>query len=199
MNRNGSVIDSLWRSAEAAGSVIDELSGQYPGAAFAIDAPRRPLPTPRVHYWNGERWRARRKADRGFGRHCEVVIAACGLARPQWTPVAPTAPDWMTCGFELFAACVSQGLTVEEVFPSASYGQLTGDASARVEMPLNGFARGPKDMLDAVVAAFSLREFMADRGDQCGNGDGLGRIVLPRPITHPAFAAVQCWPVDQGG
>jgi hypothetical protein len=49
-------------------------------------------------------------------------------------------------------------------------------------------------MLDAVVAAFSLQEFLHDRGGQCGDGDGLGRIVLPRPITHASYASVQRWP-----
>jgi predicted nuclease with RNAse H fold len=194
MDRKGVVIESLWRSADAPEAVIAELSGRYAPAAFAVDAPRCPLPSPRIHYWDGDRWRARRKADRGFGRHCEVVISACGLARPQWTPIGPGAPDWMICGFRLFTACVQQGLAVEEVFPSAAYTQLAGDAEARVEMPLNGFAQGPKDMLDAVLAAYSLHEFTRGCGAECGNGDGLGRIVLPRPVEHPVFAAVQGWP-----
>jgi predicted nuclease with RNAse H fold len=194
MDRTGVVIECLWRAADTPEAVIAELSGRYAHAAFAVDAPRCPLSSPRIHYWDGDRWRAKRKADRGFGRHCEVVVSACGLARPQWTPIAPVAPEWMVCGFRLFAACEQRQIPVEEVFPSATYAQLAGDADARVEMPLNGFAQGPKDMLDAVLAAYSLHEFMHGRGAECGDGDGLGRIVLPRPVEHPAFAAVQRWP-----
>ena len=37
-------------------------------------------------------------------------------------------------------------------------------------------------MLDARVAAVTVREFIKGRGEQIGDLDGLGTIVLPRPI-----------------
>ena len=53
---------------------------------------------------------------------------------------------------------------------------------------------GPKDMLDAWVAAATVREFVEGRGAEVGGGDGLGTIVLPRPIREPAIDEVMRWP-----
>ena len=94
----------------------------------------------------------------------------------------------------LFEACQGLGVRAEEVFPSAAYKQLDTDPDARIELPLSQFSRGPKDLLDAVVAAFSVREFMQGLGSAFGGCDGLGEIVLPRPIVHPNFAGVSVWP-----
>jgi hypothetical protein len=42
---------------------------------------------------------------------------------------------------------------------------------------LAGFLKGPKGMLDAVVAAVTGMEFLAGRGEEAGGGDGLGTIL----------------------
>jgi len=47
--------------------------------------------------------------------------------------------------------------------------------------------------LDAVVAALTVREFKSGRGTEVGGGDGLGTIVLPRPVQNP-IQAVLNWP-----
>ena len=52
-----------------------------------------------------------------------------------------------------------------------------------------GFARGPKDMLDAAIGALVVREFVAGRGCEVGGGDRLGSIILPRPL-HQELASV---------
>jgi hypothetical protein len=194
MDGSGSISHNLWQAADEPKDAIESLLSRYPNAAFGIDAPRRPLPAPREHYWDRTGWRARRPSDRGHGRHCEVVVSACRLARPQWTPLADAAPDWMRLGFALFEACETVGVSAEEVFPSAAYKQLEHDPSAQVQLSWRGFAPGPKDMLDASMAAYSLREYRSGRGGACGGGDGLGTIVLPRPVGNTVYAAVQQWP-----
>jgi hypothetical protein len=100
----------------------------------------------------------------------------------------------MKLGFELFAAAAVVA-DVYEVFPSASYKLLHGDASARLVMDLSGFSLGPKDMLDAHIAAFTVQEFLRGRGEAIGGGDGLGEIVLPRKITNRR-SGVLLWPND---
>jgi predicted nuclease with RNAse H fold len=98
----------------------------------------------------------------------------------------------MQLGFALFEE-LGKDFDVYEVFPSASYAMFAGDRAARVSMLLGGFAPGPKDMLDAYVAAATTREFVQGRGGEVGGGDGLGSIILPRPITK-AIAGVLTWP-----
>lgn len=184
-----------WISPGRSDALAGDLAQRYPGAVVGIDAPRQPLKQPRRHYWTRAGWRDASPGDRGHGRHCEVAIAALGLARPQWTPLRGAAPAWMVEGFALFEALERHGLTTEEVFPSAAYRQLEEDPSAQISMPLRGFARGPKDMLDAVVAAFCVREFMQGRGCAIGGGDGLGQIVLPRRVKPGRLAeGVLVWP-----
>lgn len=158
-----------------------------------IDAPRCLLSRPRHWFWDGikEEWRPRRRSERGYGRHCELVLAACGLANPQWTPLRGHAPDWMKLGVRLFEALDGLAETYE-VFPSASYAQLRDDHQASVTLAFRGFAPGPKDMLDAYVAAVTVREFVAGRGCRVGGGDGLGEIVLPRPLK--GTLRVTAWP-----
>jgi hypothetical protein len=162
--------------------------------AIGIDAPRMPLPKPRVAYWNraNSTWRSCLPSDRGRGRHCEVILAAHRVASPQWTPLAESAPDWMALGFALFDA-LAEFPNVFEVFPSASYAQLSGDDSVRFQLSLQGFSRGPKDMLDAHVAAVTVREYVQGRGQAVGGGDGCGEIVLARPLTSGPEAVLR-WP-----
>ncbi len=125
------------------------------------------------------------------------MIKAYGIANPQWTPVAgeDIGQEWMSVGFALFDALNARAPTIE-VFPSASYRMLDKDSAVRVEIPLAGFLEGPKDMLDAIVAAVTGAEFLAGRGQEVGGGDGLGAIVLPRklPPVAPNVAAVLAWP-----
>ena len=195
----GKSIDNFWldtpsSSQTLSGKVASHLRAFSTGPlSIAIDAPRTPLQHHREWYWDGSRkdWRPRRGTDRGLGRHCEVVIAAHRLANPKWTPLVRDAPPWMQCGFDLFAG-LKPFWTVEEVFPTASYAQLQSQ-SIRVEIDLRGFAQGPKDLLDAYVAAATLREYHQGRGSAVGGGDGLGQIVLPRPIDKP-IPRVLAWP-----
>lgn len=194
MNPRGRVVENGWFTAGEACRRLDALAAAYPGATVGIDAPRRPLPAPRRHYWTATGWRAGRATDAGRGRHCEVVVAACRLARPQWTPTLDGAPAWMRAGFDLFKHCAAAGLQAEEVFPTASYAQLDDDPDARLTLPLSHFRTGPKDMLDAIVAAFTVREYTAGHGSAAGGGDRLGTLVLPRPLRHPRLETLQAWP-----
>ncbi len=62
------------------------------------------------------------------------------------------------------------------------------------------FSPGPKDMLDAVAAAFTVRVSADGRGSEVGGGDGLGTIVLPRPLTDlEKISAVHHWPDRRHG
>lgn len=178
--------------AAAAASLDRAVAQLAPGSvAIGIDAPRCFLPAPRRWYWSKDHWRPATGRDRGTGRHCEVVIAALGLARPQWTPLEAGAPGWMRLGVALFEALGSR-YTVFEAFPSASYMQLKDDPSLRIGIRLGDFYGGPKDMLDAYVAAATVREYVRGAGGAVGGGDGLGTIILPRPVA--STPAVLAWP-----
>jgi len=98
----------------------------------------------------------------------------------------------MQAGFALFAALDKRAPTYE-VFPSASYTILQDDPPLRIGIRLNRFAPGPKDMLDAYVAAATVREFAQGRGCAVGGGDGLGEIILPRPLPKPIEEVLR-WP-----
>ena len=197
IDSEGAALGATWsdsgvvpvREAVAAWSEKGAITG------IGIDAPRRPLPSKRVHYWNGARgmWRSASEKERGHGRHCELVISALRLANPQWTPLGDEAPAWMQLGFEIFAD-LEPRWAVYEVFPSASYSQLRADTEARLNVSFQGFASNPKDVLDAYVAAVTVREFLAGRGCAVGGGDGLGEIVLPRCVSSPE-SAVHRWPM----
>jgi len=207
------VLDGAGESVEAgwvSGSVrevVKSLNGlvqrlaETRGAPLAvgIDAPRTHLRSPRKWYWDGSgrRWRSRRPSDLGNGRHCEIVIAAHRLANPQWTPHRPPFPDWMQLGFALFAA-IEKRASVYEVFPSASYTLLKHSSPLKIDVGLNSFAQGPKDMLDAYVAAATVREFVEGRGTAVGGGDGLGEIILPCPLPRPIEEVLR-WPGEAKG
>lgn len=162
---------------------------------FGIDAPRMPLSSPRKWYWNGAKkeWRERKPTEKGLGRHCEVAVKVHGLANPQWTPLKRNAPDWMRLGFELFQALEQIG-TNYEAFPSASYTQLEQDSSLQLTVNFSNVRKGKTDMLDAWMAAATVREFIEGRGMEIGGGDGLGSMILPRAIPAP-IGAVLNWPV----
>jgi len=192
----GRSVATHWLPAESesvvARAAVDFVK-RFPPMAVGIDAPRGPLPTERMHYWETgpKRWRYARTTDLGRGRHCEVVVAAHRLASPQWTPLRVDAPPWMLLGFALFAALGSV-VDTYEVFPAASYRLLRG-SEARVEVDLAAFLPGPKDLLDAYVGAITVREYVQGRGIAVGGKDGLGEIILPRPIPQP-IPAVLDWP-----
>lgn len=193
--RTQRVVENGWIATGDLVKEVQSLASCHEGAVFAIDAPRRPLPTPRTWYWrNKSGWYRGTGSEKGRGRHCEVVIKAYELANPQWTPLAIDAPEWMRNGFEIFGALEDRARALE-VFPSASYRMLDEDIDIEVNVPLSGFLQGPKDMLDAIVAAVTAGEFLAGRGQEVGGGDGLGTIVLPRPITKPA-CDVLGWPAQ---
>ena len=187
-HRNGFVCEALVDQ-------LDRALGCRGAWHFGIDAPRQPLSEARAWFWDRktERWRARRGGERGWGRHSEVVIRSCGLANPQWTPPEAAAPEWMELGFELFRELERREFSVHEVFPSASYTMLAGETHQPVTLDFSSFASGPKDMLDAVMAAFSVREFLAGRGQEVGS-DGLGTIVLPRLLPRNTTPALLAWP-----
>lgn len=205
LDRDARWVAGGWSSPGAGDEIDEEIAAavreleQARGtqARVAIDAPRRPLPAPREAYWDGakRRWRARRRGDRGLGRHCEVVVAALRLGRPQWTPLAGAVPEWMRLGFRLFDT-LGDGRPVDEVFPSATYAVLAGRDEPLVTLSLGACARGPKDALDAATAALTIREHERGRGMAVGGGDGLGTIVLPAPVDAGASAGVLFWPAD---
>ena len=84
--------------------------------------------------------------------------------------------------------------TVYEVFPSASYALLADNNDVRLDTDFSACKPGPKDMLDAWVAAATVREFVEGRGAEVGGKDGLGTIVLPRPLPEPVIVEVLQWP-----
>lgn len=164
--------------------------------AVGIDAPRRPLAGPRTHAFRGGlggSWGP--MAGVGWGRHCEVVVKSLGLGNPQWTRPAGEEPAWMSLGFALFQGAEAAGADpVLEVFPSAAYRALEG-ASEVVRVPAGALAPGPKDVLDATMAAATVRRVLEGEGAELGGGDGLGTIALPRRLTREeAASAVHRWP-----
>ena len=194
IDESGMLIESGWFSNDEDDAVnlvkrFSELGQIYVG----IDAPRMPLISKRQWYWSSakRKWTPR-KVQKGNGRHCEVVISAHRLANPQWTPLEQDAPEWMLLGFKLYSALEGHAI-VYEVFPTASYACLQGNSEVRVDADFSACKPGPKDMLDAMVAAATVREFVAGNGAEIGGGDSLGTIILPRPIPNP-INEVLVWP-----
>jgi len=195
VNTNGTLIDSGWfdRPLPEAALLVTKWS-RSGRVCVGLDAPSVSLSAPREWYWNRTRGRwVRRGRQKGYGRHCEVIISAHGIARPQWTPVIDHAPAWMKLGFGLHSA-LEELATVYEVFPSAAYTLLQGDRDVRVRTDFSACKPGPKDMLDALVAAATVRERAEGRGSEVGGGDGLGAIILPRPLPEPVIEEVLAWP-----
>ena len=197
INNNGILIESGWFSSDETDAVDLFKRWSKSGQIYiGIDAPRTPLVSKRQWYWSGakRKWN-RRKTQKGNGRHCEVVISAHRLANPQWTPLEKDAPEWMLLGFKLFSA-LEKLTKVYEVFPTASYACLQGNSDVRIDTDFSECKPGPKDMLDAMVAAVTVREFVNGKGTEVGDGDGLGTIILPRPLPEPVIREVLEWPSD---
>ena len=87
----------------------------------------------------------------------------------------------MDLGFKLFDALTGFP-HVHEVFPSASYIMLENNRDVSIRINFAQFVVNPKDMIDACIAAATVREFIQGRGEQVGGGDGFGTIVLPTTI-----------------
>ncbi|MDF7825818.1 hypothetical protein P4B35_17445 [Pontiellaceae bacterium B12227] len=194
LEANGELLESGWFATAEEGFQCLEPLAESNLLHFGIDAPRMPLSNPRKWYWNGAQkaWRARKPAEKGLGRHCEVAVKAHKLANPQWTPMKKGAPDWMRLGFELFQTLEKLG-TTHEAFPSASYTMLEKDPSLQITVNFSNVRKGKTDMLDAWMAAATVREFAEGRGMEIGGGDGLGSIILPRLISAP-IGLVLDWP-----
>ena len=196
LDNDGVLISSGWflSPKEEMVKLVSDLKKDN-HVSTGIDAPRQPLLSPREWYWDrrGSKWR-RRIAQRGYGRHCEIVISAHRLANPQWTPIIGEVPSWMAIGFDLFNALKGLIPSVYEVFPSASYSLLCGVTDVRISIDFSSCLNGPKDMLDALVAAATVREFIGGRGEEVGGGDGLGTIILPQPLPSPVIQEVLLWP-----
>ena len=194
VDESGTLVESGWFATANEGLRRLKPLAREHQLHVGIDAPRQPLPAPRKWYWNGakKQWRKRTAAEKGLGRHCEVAVKAHNLANPQWTPLKKAAPDWMLLGFELFRTLGKIG-TVHEAFPSAAYAMLEHDSSLQLTVNFARVRPGKTDMLDAWMAAATVREFVEGRGAEVGGGDGLGTIILPRPLKNPV-AAVLSWP-----
>ena len=191
----GTLADSGWFSNAETDAVELLKKWSESGQVYVgIDAPRMPLFSKRQWYWNKSkrRW-DKRVSQKGYGRHCEIVISAHRIANPQWTPLNSEAPEWMNLGFRLYSALDDLAI-VHEVFPSASYALLHGNSDVRIIANFSACKPGPKDMLDAWVAAATVKEFTEERGVEVGGGDGLGTIVLPRPLPQPVIEEVLQWP-----
>ncbi len=105
-----------------------------------------------------QNWLGRAGFSKGIWSALRNCSSAHRIANPQWTPLEAEAPEWMKLGFKLYEAL--EGLaTVHEVFPTASYTLLQGNADVRIDADFSAYKPGPKDMLDAWVAAATVREF----------------------------------------
>jgi len=198
IDESGRAIASDWSDCKVDDVVraVRRLAFGRGDLTIGVDAPRMPSEKSRAWYWDRKTlgWQPSLPGDRGWGRHCEVVISVMKLANPQWTPLVEAAPPWMRFGFSLYRALQALG-DVLEVFPSASYRQLAELDGPRVNLSFRAFARGPKDMLDAYVGAVTALEYKKGNGSEVGGGDGLGSIVLPRPVVA-APAALLVWPAE---
>jgi predicted nuclease with RNAse H fold len=176
--------------------IIDDLEKNVTKSiAIGIDAPRAPLTVPRQHFWNRNRnsWRNRNEGERGYGRHCEVILKSLNIANPQWTPTEDNCPTWMQLGFALFS-CFKDREGVFEVFPTASYSIFKGRTNPKVTIDFANFSTGPKDMIDAFVSAITVLEYSEGRGCAVGGGDGLGSIILPGPLPVDNSHPILRWP-----
>lgn len=193
LSPDGELLDAGWAAEASAASVLERLQRwTEPGRELVVgvDAPRSLVPNGRAWAFRRGNW-VHRQPTLTAGRHCEVVLRTCGLANPQWT--GPEPEPWVQLGIELFQA-LGEVATVHEVFPSATYVQLAGTTEPALQLSFGEFAPGPKDMLDACMAALTVREYELGRGCSAGGGDGFGAIVLARPCTHRHFATVNVWP-----
>ncbi|BCS98379.1 hypothetical protein DSLASN_40110 [Desulfoluna limicola] len=199
VNESGTMVDSGW--FEDPESCAGDLAERFKGHPLyvGIDAPRLCMTAPRQWYWSGAKgtWRHKTPAERGWGRHCEVVIKALGLGNPQWTPTLEASPEWMLKGYSVFQA-MDNISTTYEAFPTACYRLLEKGHSLPMTLDFSTFAPGPKDMLDACVLAATVRNFCNGLGSEVGGGDGLGTIILPAPVQEHNKPELFEWPGKQG-
>ena len=196
-------IDSGWLDGPDQGDICQQLRAliakhlTHPEMEIAvgIDAPRMGLPAPRKYYWRDGGWVNRTSQDRGYGRHCEVVIKALGIANPQWTRLKDQSPPWMALGYSLYQTLHNIN-HLYEVFPSASYKLLDGNLLPVIGLSFAHFVHGPKDMLDACVCAYTVHAFINGRGFEVGGGDGMGTIILPGQLPVSDSYPVLHWPKD---
>ncbi|MFZ5451779.1 MAG: hypothetical protein ACOZF2_07920 [Thermodesulfobacteriota bacterium] len=198
-------IDQGWLEGDSTKSicrdlvrVITKIEKKDNGlVAVGIDSPRHPLGSPRNHFGDRGRqtWRQRVSSEKGYGRHCEVVLKVLDLANPQWTAIRENCPAWMLLGFALFS-CLENRQGSFEVFPAASYCLLNSRTSPEVSSNFSEFAYGPKDMIDACVSAVTVMEFIQGRGCGIGGGDGIGSIILPTPLPVEGDHPVLRWPPE---
>ncbi|VGO17345.1 hypothetical protein PDESU_05941 [Pontiella desulfatans] len=194
LDESGTLMQSGWFPTAREGRRSLEPLAKGHRLHIGIDESRVPLAKPREWYWNGSKqeWRTRKASEKGLGRHCEVAIKAHNLANPQWTPMKKDAPGWMQLGFGLFKELDPLGTTYE-AFPSASYKMLESDPSLQLTINFSNMRLGKTDMLDAWMAAATVREYVEGRGMEVGGGDGLGTIILPRKLKKP-IPNVLHWP-----
>jgi predicted nuclease with RNAse H fold len=186
--------DSKNEICENLTQIINDLEKDGSGTiAIGIDSPRVPLTTPREFFWNRNHWRTRREGERGYGRHCEVILKSLKIANPQFTPVKEKCEAWMQLGFALFSILLNRE-GVFEVFPTASYFILKGQSNPKVTIDFANFSTGPKDMIDACIAAITVHEYLEGHGCEVGGGDGLGSIIIPGPLPIESTHPVLRWP-----
>jgi hypothetical protein len=202
IDKNAEVVSSGWANGSShidisrkLFNVALKITNDRSEIAIAIDSPRMPLIKKRSLFWDRKKsvWRERRPHEKGHGRHCEVIVKSLGIANPQWTRMESECPDWMRLGFKIFEAMKDFDY-VFEVFPSASYYMLNKDRDLKVKINFSGFSQGPKDMIDACVAAMTVYEFVHGRGSEVGGCDGLGTIILPRPLPGKSSPELFEWP-----
>jgi hypothetical protein len=203
VDKEAEIVNSGWakegtflKTANQLKSVAFETAGsRLNNIAIGIDSPRMPLKIKRKFFWNSKslKWGKKLQKEEVFGRHCEVVLKSLGIANPQWTRTESECPDWMKLGFMVYEG-LEDFNDVFEVFPSASYNLLKNDRKLKVTINFANFFQGPKDMIDACVAAITVYEFIHGRGSEVGGGDGLGTIILPRPLPDSAPRELLLWP-----
>ncbi|MFB6306263.1 MAG: hypothetical protein ABEH43_04625, partial [Flavobacteriales bacterium] len=188
----GWIEDGQDTSEEYCGSCFSThgIAQRYSGAFFGVDAPRELLCEPRINDDN----------EKVGGRCCEVKIHKKGLGPPQWTPVDPgdrgMLKPWLKRGLDIYDALEeAKGSSdhIFEVFPTASYKMLgkeqaasLTDPNATVTFSFEQFQHGHKDMLDAIISALTVKEYVAGNGDEVGGEDNLGTIILPRKLPDRA-------------
>lgn len=202
LDPDGAVQASGWLTLEGdpVAEAVEFVTGWTAGTEVevGIDAPRQPVPELRRWQRDGDGWRRLPPEDGKRGRHCELVLSTLGIANPQWTPLERDAPDWMRLGFELYRRLSDTRARLHEVFPTASYAMLARtDEALDVTLPYAKLRPGVKDLIDALVAADTVRRFGQGQGTEVGGGDDLGTIVLPTGLgpderAHP----VHEWPGD---
>ena len=169
------------------GSLPTELTRQIEAGlasglavVFGVDAARHALT--RLRYWNweptAEHWvRLLRGAD--TGRHAEIILRAHGFRGTRWSVTA--APIYQA--LQALPGTVIYEVCAEAAFQAMDPGSPPPEPSAAAGASLE----------HATLAATTSREFFAGRGQEIGGGDGLGTIILPRPLRRRVEGVLE-WP-----